>query len=113
MAAVSLDRYVKVYDCRKNKQVFQAYLKNRLNCTLLMGHVDIEDSNDEDSDDYNSGDDSADGDVVEEFVDSSSEEEEEEEEQEEENSYADIEPTGRKLSNGSKKNSSNKKQKRR
>lgn len=99
MAAVSLDRYVKVYDCRKNKQIFQAYLKNRLNCTLLLGAVDNGDSSGDDNASYNSADeDSADDDVVEEFVDSSgsSSEDEDEEDEGENNSYADIEPKHKK-----------------
>ena len=92
MAAVSLDRYVKVYDCRKNSQIFQAYLKNRLNCTLLCSVDDIELSNDEKRDSTNESDDE---DVVEDFMDSSDSNEdlEQSDDESDEVTYHDVEPS--------------------
>ena len=102
---------MKVYDCSKNKQVFQAYLKNRLNCTLLMGHDMTTNSDRSDDDSF----DSADEDVVEDFLDSSgsSDNDSDDEVTDEGNTYHDMEPShSKKKFSGSNKNSNNKKQKR-
>jgi hypothetical protein len=115
MAAVSLDRYVKVYDCRNQKNLFQAYLKNRLNCTLLLGNVGGEESNDDDDDSYDSANDSDGGDVIEDFVDSDSDDDDEDgdDDEDERISYTDIEPSSRKQKFSGSKGSGNKKQKKR
>jgi hypothetical protein len=115
MAAVSLDRYVKVYDCRNQKNLFQAYLKNRLNCTLLLGNVGGEESNDDDDDSYDSANDSDGGDVIEDFVDSDSDDDDEDgdDDEDEQISYTDIEPSSRKQKFSGSKGSGNKKQKKR
>jgi hypothetical protein len=117
MAAVSLDRYVKVYDCRNQKNLFQAYLKNRLNCTLLLGNVGGEESNDDDDDSYDSANDSDGGDVIEDFVDSDSDDDDDDEDgdddEDERISYTDIEPSSRKQKFSGSKGSGNKKQKKR
>lgn len=74
LAAVSLDRYVKVYDCRSNKKKFQAYLKNRLNCTLVFGDNETQFTPGSScSNDTSESEEEDENDMIEEYVDSSDE----------------------------------------
>jgi ribosome biogenesis protein NSA1 len=74
MAAVGLDRMLRVYDTKSRKQVTCMYLKQRLNCVLMddTGDDDLDDSSLPDSDDYdgNRGRDFDQEDVVDDYVDS-------------------------------------------
>jgi ribosome biogenesis protein NSA1 len=53
ICTVSLDRYVCQYDCKTQKSVLSAYIKNRLNCCISM---DFRGSNDDDSADGDTSD---------------------------------------------------------
>jgi len=81
MAAVGLDRMLRIYDTRNRKQLDSFYLKQRLNCVLFGYDTDwrpdsnLEDDNeDDDHDDQDIDQD----DVVKDYVDSDDEQQEQE-----------------------------------